>query len=149
MICVYIYIYIYIYIYKVCTENIVGSLLLKHADPFYFSKYRSCWKFFKKLSGDWWSIQYGAFGPVGWDCRIYRRHLCRGLSFPQITLNNNVASVMLELWRMQSTPSLPSFLGPFCSGLVAPNRVQSMGQKELNCVLMLNWIVWKRTVFDI
>ena len=24
-----------------------------------------------------------------------------------------------------------------------------MGQIELNCVLMLNWIVWNRTVFDI
>ena len=28
-------------------------------------------------------------------------------------------------------------------------RVLSMGQTELNCVLMLNWIVWIRTVFDI
>ena len=38
---------------------------------------------------------------------------------------------------MQSTPSLPSFLGPLWPGVVAPERVLSMGQKELKCVLML------------
>ena len=33
--------------------------------------------------------------------------------------------------------------------MVAPDRVLSMGQKELNCILMQNWIVWNGTVFDI
>ena len=45
---------------------------------------------------------------------------------------------MLELWGMQSTPlllSLYRLLGP---GLVAPDRVLSMGQLELNGALMLN-----------
>ena len=27
------------------------------------------------------------------------------------------------------------------------DRVLSMGQIDLNCILMLNWIVWKRSVF--
>ena len=49
--------------------------------------------------------------------------------------------------RMQSTPSLSSLPGPLWTGVVAPNRVLSMGQIELNCVLMLNWIVWNRTIF--
>ena len=40
---------------------------------------------------------------------------------------------MMELWGMQSTPSLPSLPGP---GVVAPDS--PMGQTELNCVLMLN-----------
>ena len=31
----------------------------------------------------------------------------------------------------------------------APERVLSMGPIELNCILMLNWIVWNGTVFDI
>ena len=31
-------------------------------------------------------------------------------------------------------------------GMVAPDRVLSMGQTELNYVLMLNWIDWNRTV---
>ena len=58
-----------------------------------------------------------------------------------MTLNN-----LMELWGMQGTPSLPLFQGLLWPGLVAPNRVQSMSQIELNCVLMLNWIAWNRTV---
>ena len=46
---------------------------------------------------------------------------------------------------MQSTPSLPSLL----PGVVAPNRVLSMGQIELNCILMQNWMAQNRIVFDI
>ena len=46
--------------------------------------------------------------------------------------------VMLELWEMQGTPSLPSLPIPLWPGVVAPDRVLSMGQIELNCVLMLN-----------
>ena len=45
---------------------------------------------------------------------------------------------MLELRGMHSTPSLPSHPGPLWLGVVAPNRVLSMGQIELNCVLELN-----------
>ena len=48
---------------------------------------------------------------------------------------------------MWSTLSLPSLPGPLCPGVVAPNRVLSMGQIELNCVLILNWVVWNRTVY--
>ena len=50
---------------------------------------------------------------------------------------------------MQSTPLLPSLPYPLWPGVVAPDRVLSMGQIELNCVLMLNWIAWNRSVFDI
>ena len=53
---------------------------------------------------------------------------------------------MLELWGMR-TPSLPSFPGPFWDPKIGPNRVLSMGQIEPNCVLMLNWITWNRTVY--
>ena len=41
---------------------------------------------------------------------------------------------MMNLWEMQSTPSLPSLPGLLWPGAVAPN----MCQKELNCVLKLN-----------
>ena len=50
---------------------------------------------------------------------------------------------------MQSTSSLPSLRGPLWPGVVVPDRVLFMGQIELKCVLMLNWITWNRTVFDI
>ena len=56
------------------------------------------------------------------------------------------APVMLELWEMWSTSSLPSLPGPLWSRVVAPDKVLSMGQIELNCVLMLNQIVWNRNV---
>ena len=54
--------------------------------------------------------------------------------------------VMLELWGMQSITSLPSLPGPLWSGVVATGRVLSMGQIKLNCILMLKWIDWNRTV---
>ena len=45
---------------------------------------------------------------------------------------------MLERWGMQCTPSLPSLPGPLWPGVVAPDRVLSMGQIELNYVLMIS-----------
>ena len=39
---------------------------------------------------------------------------------------------------MGSTPSLPSLPGPFWPGEEAPDRVLSIGQIELNCVIVLN-----------
>ena len=56
---------------------------------------------------------------------------------------------MLELWWIQSTPSLPLLQGSLKPGVGAADRVRSMGQIELNNVLMQNWIVWNRTVLDI
>ena len=47
---------------------------------------------------------------------------------------------MLELWEMQSSLSLPSLPGSLWLGVVAPDRVLTMGQIELNCVLMLSLI---------
>ena len=43
---------------------------------------------------------------------------------------------MLELSGMRSTPSLPSLPGSLLPGVVAPDKVLSTGQIELNCVLM-------------
>ena len=41
---------------------------------------------------------------------------------------------------MQITSSLPLLPGLLWPRMVAPDRVLSMGQIKLNCVLMLNWI---------
>ena len=43
---------------------------------------------------------------------------------------------MMELWGLMSTPSLPSLQGLLWPGLVAPDRVLSMGCIEQNYVLM-------------
>ena len=46
---------------------------------------------------------------------------------------------MLERWEMQSTTLFPSLSGPFWSGVVAPDRVLSMGPITLNWVITLNY----------
>ena len=58
---------------------------------------------------------------------------------------------MLELWRMQSTPSLPSLPDPLWSRVVAPDRVLSMAQIELFHIktLYLGWIeLFEIELFD-
>ena len=47
---------------------------------------------------------------------------------------------------MQTTPSLLLLPASRWPGIVAPDKVLPMSQMELNCVLMLNWIVWDRTI---
>ena len=81
------------------------------------------------------------FCPVDWDCRIHRLHFYRlpQTSVLDMTLNN------LMVRGMQITPLSPSIPGPLWPGVVAPDSVLSMGQIELNFVLMLNWIAWNRT----
>ena len=94
------------------------------------------------------------FCRVGWGCRIHQLLLCRGVR-PSLSKcptydtkqSDGEAPVMLDLWRLQSTPSLPLLPSPLWPVVVAPDKVLSMGQIELNCVLMTNWIVWNRTVF--
>ena len=46
--------------------------------------------------------------------------------------------VMLELWRMRSTPSLTLLPDPLWLGVVALDRVISISKIELKCVLMQN-----------
>ena len=54
--------------------------------------------------------------------------------------SDDEVSVMLEFWGMQSTPSSSLLHGPLWPKVVALDRVLTMGQIKLNCVLMLNWI---------
>ena len=53
-------------------------------------------------------------------------------------LSDGEVQVMLELWGMQSTPSLPSHPGRLWLEVVAPDRVLSIGQIEPNYILMQN-----------
>ena len=75
---------------------------------------------------------------VGFGCRIHRLHFCREVRPPSnecpvydINQSDGEAAIMLDLWGMQSTSSFPSLPGPLCPGVVAPDRVPSMGQIEL------------------
>ena len=48
-----------------------------------------------------------------------------------LSKSDGEALVMLEIWGMQSTPLLTSFQSPLWPGVVAPDRVLSIGQIEL------------------
>ncbi len=75
--------------------------------------------------------------PVGWGGRIPRLHLNEGPRYDTKQSDGEVP-VMLDIWGMQSTPSLPLLPDPLWPGMVAPDRTLSMGQIELNGILMLN-----------
>ena len=115
--------------------------------------------FLKKNLHTYWMTYINKFllfieGSVGWGCGIHPLHLCRGVRPPtpneclgyDTKQSDGKVPVMLELCGTQSILSLPSLPGPFCLRVVAPDRVLSLDQIELNCVLTLNWIVWNRTV---
>ena len=83
-------------------------------------------------------------GQVGWGCRIHQLELYTGVNSPNNSpgydtkQSDSEASVMLELWGMQITSSLLSLSVSLWSEVVEPDRVLSIGEIELNCVLMLN-----------
>ena len=98
------------------------------------------------------NISVLAYDPVGWIYWIHRLLLWRedgtpnGLPRYDTKQSDGEARMVSRPWGMRSTPSLPSFQGSLCPGVVAPERVQSIYQIEPNCVLLLNWIFWNRTV---
>ena len=55
--------------------------------------------------------------------------------------------VMMGLWAMWNTSSLPSLPGSLWPGMVAPDRALSMSYIEINWILIPNWIVWIRTIW--
>ena len=62
--------------------------------------------------------------------------------------------VMLGLWGIWGTPSMPLLPGPFWSGVVAPDKDPIYGLNRTNCKIMLKWTVWlnwiarNRNAFD-
>ena len=81
-------------------------------------------------------IQYKFSGLVGWGCRTHWLHLCCWVSPPpvvnkcpgyDIKQSDGEVPVMLELWRMQSAPSLLLLPGLLRSSVLAPD----MGEIEL------------------
>ena len=71
---------------------------------------------------------------------------CPGYDIKQ---SDGEAPVMLEHWGMRSTPLLPLLPGPLWPGMLAPDSPIYIGQIELNCVFILNWIVWNGTITTI
>ena len=90
---------------------------------------------------------------MNYDLYMYILHLSRGVRPPpnvclgyDTKQSDGEDSVILELWGMQSIPLLPSLSDLLCLGVVAPDMLLCIGQIELNCVLMPNWIVYNRTI---
>ena len=112
-------------------------------------------------------------------------HICRGVR-PQpnecprydTKQSDGGVPVILELWEVQSNPSLPSLLGPLWLGVVAPDKDPIYGLNwtqhcfsllggafklgiyaklnclkknfwHLNCVVKLNRIIWNKTVLTL
>ena len=97
-----------------------------------------------EMLGDSWVLTHQPAGaPEYTDCisaKVWDSpNECPGYDTKQ---SDGEASVILELWGIWSTLSLPSVLGPLWPRVVASDRVLSMDQIELNWVFMLNWIVW-------
>ena len=82
------------------------------------------------------------------------------IPFPSVLVLREMQSVSSSIWTRVtvsisyddnhyttgSCNLLSSLPGPLWPGVLALDRVLSMGHIELNYVLMLNWIVWNRTV---
>ena len=80
------------------------------------------------------AVEYTDFISI----KVYLTNECLGYDIKQFDSE--------ELWGMQSTPSYPQLPGLLRPGVVASDRVLSMGKVELNCVLMLNQILRNRIV---
>ena len=118
---IYIYLHIYIYIYIYISISVCMYVCM------YQSKY-----FYSYVCIDL-SI-FESICPVGWGCRIHWLHLCRGVR-PHLNerpgydtkQSDGEVPVVLEIWGMRSTPSLPLLPGPLWPGVVASDRFLSMG----------------------
>ena len=105
-----------------CKEDYVEKLNL-----IWSHSIRVSWSAYELFS--WPSCSY-----VDWGCRIHRLYL--GTNECRDMISNN-AVVMLQLWGMRSTPSLPLLPGSLWPGVVAPHKVLSLSNRT---VWHLNWV---------
>ena len=78
--------------------------------------------------------------------RYYSPNECPEYDIKQ---SDGIVSIMPEFWETQSTPLLSSLPGRLRPEVVALDRALSTGQTELNCLLLLNWIVFEWNVLTI
>ena len=88
---------------------------------------------------------------VGWGCRIHQLLLCRGVRPPpnkcpeyDTKQSDGEVQVMLELWGIQSTPSLALLPGPLWPRVVAPDKGPIYGLNRTKpCFLDLTVFAFK------
>ena len=67
---------------------------------------------------------------VGWGWRIHRLHRWRVIRPQKMSvLDRTLNNLMLQLWGLLSSPSLPSILSQLWFGVVVPDEVLSIGQR--------------------
>ena len=116
--------------------NITRSILVQFPSSFFSMRFVSVHVVHPYCSIDttaaWKKSIFILSCPVGWGCRIHQLHFCRGVTPPMSVLIYDIKQpdgevpVMLELWGMRSTPSLPLLPGPLWPGVVTPDRALSM-----------------------
>ena len=85
-----------------------------------------------------------SYSIIGWGGRIHRVLLYSGVKKPNecsgydTIQSDDEVPVILELWKIWSASSLPSLPGSLWPRVLASDRLLYMGQRELNCVLMLS-----------
>ena len=89
-------------------------------------------------------------GPISKGCRIHWLHHCRGLKLLQRV--SWIWYYTMRWWGSSNAGALGNAEYPFITialwSTLSRNgstcRVLSMGQIELDCLLMLNWILWNQ-----
>ena len=83
--------------------------------------------------------------------KIYMKKINEILSFNLVKVHYpSILMPYLSNWVTElasGVPVSPLWLYIYRSGVVAPDRLLSMGQIEINCLLKLNWIAWDGTIF--
>ena len=75
--------------------------------------------------------------PVSWGCRIHQLHLYKGVELPQQVFW--IWYKTIWWWGFRDARVLGNVVYLFIA--IASDRVLSMDPIELNCVIMLDWIV--------
>ena len=136
---IYLYMYKYILVFLYIFNNMDAYMCIKWNTKNSLQPYtvmilssQTSWALLVYENGK--QLQIHQVYPVNWGCRIYQLHLCRA---GKTTLyecpgygtkwSDGEAPVILELWEMWSTPSLPCLPGPFWPRMAVPDRALSMG----------------------
>ena len=75
---------------------------------------------------------------AGCGCWIHQLHLCNEYPGYDTKQSDGEAPVVLELWGIWNTSSLPLLPGPLWPGVVAPDWVLSMGQIEQTILTVIS-----------
>ena len=83
-------------------------------------------------------------GSVGWDCRILRLHLYRGVRSASHQRVSWIWHYTIWRWSFSNDRALENAEYPFIA-ITPSSTLARSGSTLISCVLVLNWIAWSRT----